>query len=84
VGVGLCGKTMNSEDVVPPLAANMNAAFKRVRGAIGGAADPDLADLIVARIVELAKDGVYAECPHLKAMMKPRNCADHTCRSAAR
>jgi len=47
---------MNSEDIVPPLAANMNAAFKKVRGAIGGAA---LADLIVARIVELAKDGVY-------------------------
>jgi hypothetical protein len=41
-----------------PLAANMNAAFKRVRGAIG-AADPDLAELIVERIVELAKDGVY-------------------------
>jgi hypothetical protein len=59
LGVGLCGKTMNSEDVVPPLAANMNAAFKKVRGAIGAAADPDLADLIVARIVELAKDGVY-------------------------
>ena len=50
---------MNSEDVVPPLAANMNAAFKKVRGAIGGGADPDLADLIVERIVELAKDGVY-------------------------
>ena len=49
---------MNSEDVVPPLAANMSAAFKKVRAAIG-AADPDLADLIVARIVELAKDGVY-------------------------
>jgi hypothetical protein len=59
LGVGLCEKTMNSEDVVPPLAANMSAAFKKVRGAIGGANDPDLADLIVARIVELAKDGVY-------------------------
>ena len=66
---------MNSEDVVPPLAANMNAAFKKVRGAIGGAADPDLADLIVARIVELAKDipgggdpgerdGNEGQCPH--------------------
>ena len=32
---------MNSEDVVPPLAANMSAAFKKVRGAIG-AADPVL------------------------------------------
>jgi hypothetical protein len=36
----------------------MNAAFKKVRGAIG-ATDPALADLIVTRIVELAKDGVY-------------------------
>jgi hypothetical protein len=49
---------MSSEDVVPPLAANMNAAFKKVRGAIG-ATDPALADRIVPRIVELAKDGVY-------------------------
>jgi hypothetical protein len=36
----------------------MNAAFKKVRGAIG-ATDPALADLIVTRIVELAKDGVF-------------------------
>jgi hypothetical protein len=43
---------MSSEDVVPPLAANMSAAFKKVRGAIG-AADPVLTDLIVTRIVEL-------------------------------
>jgi hypothetical protein len=49
---------MNAEDFVPPLAANMSAAFKKVRGAIG-ATDPVLADLIVTRIVELAKDGVY-------------------------
>jgi hypothetical protein len=49
---------MNTE-VVPPLAANMNAAFKKVRGAIGGPTDPALGDLIVSRIVELAKDGVY-------------------------
>jgi hypothetical protein len=49
---------MSSEDVVPPLAANMNAAFKKVRGAIG-ATDPALADRIVTRIVELAKDGAY-------------------------
>ncbi len=47
---------MCSEDVVPPLAANMNAAFKKVWGEIG-ATDPALADLIVTRIVELAKDG---------------------------
>jgi hypothetical protein len=46
------------EDVVPPLAANMSAAFKKVHGAIG-ANDPVLRDLIVARIVELANDGVY-------------------------
>ena len=45
-------------DVVPALAANMNAAFKKVRGTIGGA-DPTVRDLIVDRIVELAKDGVY-------------------------
>jgi hypothetical protein len=56
--VGLCGKMMNSEDVVPPLAANMSAAFKKVRGVMD-ASDPVLTDLIVTRIVELAKDGVY-------------------------
>jgi hypothetical protein len=48
---------MNSEDVVPPLAANMNAAFKKVWGAIG--ATDALRDLIVARFVELSKDGDY-------------------------
>jgi hypothetical protein len=48
---------MSSEDVVPPLAANMNAAFKRVSGAIGD--DPALGDRIATTIVELAKDGVY-------------------------
>jgi hypothetical protein len=36
----------------------MNAAFKKIRGAIG-TTDPALADLIVTRIVELANDGVY-------------------------
>jgi hypothetical protein len=46
-------------DIVPPLAANMNAAFKKVRGAIDGPDDDDLRDLIVERIVELAKDGVH-------------------------
>jgi hypothetical protein len=46
-------------EVVPPLAANMNAAFKKVRGAVGGSVDTALRDLIVDRIVELAKDGVY-------------------------
>jgi hypothetical protein len=50
-------EVMNT-DVAPPLAANMTAAFKKVRGAIG-VTDPDLADLIVTRIVELAKTGVY-------------------------
>jgi hypothetical protein len=49
---------MNSEDVVPPLAANMSAAFKKVRAAIGASA-PALTELIVTRIVELAKEGVY-------------------------
>jgi hypothetical protein len=57
-GSGLYEKIMNSNDVVPPLAANMSAAFKKVWGAIG-ASDPLLTDLIVTRIVELAKDGVY-------------------------
>jgi hypothetical protein len=46
-------------EVAPPLVANMNAAFKKVGGAIGGPDDDDLRDLIVERIVELAKDGVY-------------------------
>ena len=36
----------------------MNAAFKKVRAAIG-ATDPALRDLIVTRIVELVNDGVY-------------------------
>ena len=46
---------MNAEDVAPPpRPANMTAAFKKVRGAIG-ATDPDLADLIVTRIVKLQK-----------------------------
>jgi hypothetical protein len=44
--------------VYDALAVNMSAAFKKVRGAIG-ASDPVLTDLIVTRIVELAKDGVY-------------------------
>ena len=48
-----------SADIVPPLAANMNAAFKKVRGAIGGPDDDALRELIVDRIVALAKDGVY-------------------------
>jgi hypothetical protein len=48
-----------SAEVAPPLAANMNAAFKKVRGAIGGPDDDTLRELIVDRIVELAKDGLY-------------------------
>jgi hypothetical protein len=43
--------------IVPPLAANTNAAFKKVRRALG-TNDPALTDLIVTRIVELAKNGV--------------------------
>jgi hypothetical protein len=46
-------------EVAPPLAANMNAAFKKVRAAIGGPDDDALRELIVDRIVEFAKDGVY-------------------------
>jgi len=49
---------MNREEVVPPLAANMNAAFKQVWKIIG-ATNPGDFDLIASRIVELAKDGVY-------------------------
>jgi hypothetical protein len=45
-------------DVVPALAANMGAAFKKVRGAIDDT-DPAIRELIVDRIVALAKDGVY-------------------------
>jgi hypothetical protein len=46
-------------EVAPPLAANMNAAFKKVRGAIGGSVDIALRNLIVEKIVALAMDGVY-------------------------
>jgi hypothetical protein len=49
---------MSTEEVVPQLAANMNAAFKRVWKIIG-ATNPGDVDLVVTRIVELAKDGVY-------------------------
>jgi hypothetical protein len=56
--LALLEQVMRAE-VVPPLAANMNAAFKKVRGALGGPDDDDLRELIVDRIVELAKDGVY-------------------------
>jgi hypothetical protein len=48
---------MASEDFVPPLAANMTAAFKNVRGVMGD--DPTLRDQIATKIVELAKVGVY-------------------------
>jgi len=48
---------MASQDLVPPLATNMTAAFKRVRGAMGD--DPILEDQIATKIVELAKVGVY-------------------------
>jgi hypothetical protein len=41
-----------------PRARTAGVSFKKVRGAIG-AADPVLTDLIVTRIVELAKAGVY-------------------------
>jgi hypothetical protein len=55
----LVGQCSMNTDVVPPLAANMNAAFKKVRGAIEGSNNPAVGDLIASRIVELAKDGVY-------------------------
>ena len=49
---------MNREEVVPQLAANMNAAFKQVWKIIG-ATNPGDFDLVMNRIVELAKDGVH-------------------------
>ena len=49
---------MSREEVFPQLAANMSAAFKRVWNIIG-ATNPGDFDLVMNRIVELAKDGVY-------------------------
>ena len=49
---------MSREEVFPQLAANMSAAFKKVWKIIG-ATNPGDFDLVVNRIVELAKDGVH-------------------------
>jgi hypothetical protein len=49
---------MSREEVFPQLAANMSAAFKKVWKIIG-ATNPDDFDLVMNRIVELAKDGIY-------------------------
>ena len=49
---------MNREEVFPQLAANMSAAFKKVWKIIG-ATNPSDIDLVMNRIVELAKDGVH-------------------------
>ena len=49
---------MSREEVFPQLAANMSAAFKNVWKIIG-ATNPSDIDLVMNRIVELAKDGVY-------------------------
>jgi hypothetical protein len=49
---------MSTEEAFPQLAANMNAAFKKVWKIIG-ATNPGAVDLFMTRIVELAKDGVY-------------------------
>jgi hypothetical protein len=49
---------MSTEEVVPQLALNMNAAFKKVWKIIGATSPGDV-DLVVTRIVELAKAGVY-------------------------
>jgi hypothetical protein len=49
---------VSREEVFPQLAANMSAAFKNVWKIIG-ATNPGAADLVMDRIVELAKDGVY-------------------------
>ena len=49
---------MSREEVFPQLAANMSAAFKGVWNIIGATNSGDF-DLVMNRIVELAKDGVY-------------------------
>ena len=49
---------MSREEVVPQLAANMSAAFKKVWNIVG-ASNPGDFDLVMNRIVELAKDGIY-------------------------
>ena len=49
---------MSREEVFPQLAANMSAAFKKVWKIIG-ATNPSVFDLVMNRIVELAKDGIY-------------------------
>jgi hypothetical protein len=49
---------MSREEVVPQLAANMSAAFKKVWNTVG-ASNPGDFDLVMNRIVELAKDGIY-------------------------
>jgi hypothetical protein len=50
--------TMGREEAVPQLAANMSAAFKKVWKIIG-TTNPGAFDLVMIRIVELAKDGVH-------------------------
>jgi len=49
---------MSAEEVIPHLAANMSAAFKKVWKIIG-ATNPGNLDSVATRIVELAKDGVH-------------------------
>ena len=48
---------MSRDEVFPQLAANMSAAFKKVWKIIG-ATNPGDFDLVMNRIVELAKDGI--------------------------
>jgi hypothetical protein len=47
---------MSTEEVVPQLAANMNAAFKKVWKIIA-TTNPGDFDLVATRIVELVKNG---------------------------
>ena len=49
---------MSREEVFPQLAANMSAAFKEVWNIVG-ASNPGDFDVVMNRIVELAKDAVY-------------------------
>ena len=49
---------MSTEEVIPQLAANMSAAFKKLWKIIG-TTNPGDFDLAMNGIVELAKDGVH-------------------------
>ena len=49
---------MNAKEIIPQLAANMSAAFKMVWKVIGASNSGDF-NLVMNKIVELAKEGVH-------------------------